>query len=174
MDSDEFMEVAFGLEKSGHPFLWVVRPNLVRGVERACLPDGFESAVEGRGKVIKWAPQQEVLAHCAVGWFWTHGGWNSILESICEGVLMICRPQFADQMINTRYVEAVWGVGFELEGKLEWCKIEKAIMKLMGKNEGAEMRERANELKNKVARCLEDGGSSQIAIDRLVSYILSL
>ncbi|XP_052160783.1 DIMBOA UDP-glucosyltransferase BX9-like [Oryza glaberrima] len=57
MDSDEFMEVAFGLEKSGHPFLWVVRPNLVRGVERACLPDGFESAVEGRGKVIKWAPQ---------------------------------------------------------------------------------------------------------------------
>jgi hypothetical protein len=77
-------------------------------------------------------------------------------------------------MINTRYVEAVWGAGFELEGKLEWCKIEKAIMKLMGKNEGAEMRERANELKNKVARCLEDGGSSQIAIDRLVSYILSL
>uniref|UniRef100_A0A0E0E9H6 UDP-glycosyltransferases domain-containing protein n=1 Tax=Oryza meridionalis TaxID=40149 RepID=A0A0E0E9H6_9ORYZ len=139
MDSDEFMEVAFG------------------GVERACLPDGFESAVEGRGKVIKWAHQQEVLAHCAVGGFWTHGGWNLILESICEGVPMICRPQFADQMINTRYVEAVWGAGFELEGKLEWCKIEKAIMKLMGKNEGAEMRERANELKNKVARCLEDG-----------------
>uniref|UniRef100_A0A0E0LIU3 PB1-like domain-containing protein n=1 Tax=Oryza punctata TaxID=4537 RepID=A0A0E0LIU3_ORYPU len=158
MDSDEFMEVAFGLEKSGHPFLWVVRPNLVRGgVERACLPDRFESAVGGRGKVIKWAPQQEVLAHRAVSGFWTHGGLNSILESVCEGVRMICRPQFADQMINTRYVEAVWGAGFELEGKLERCKIEKAIMKLMGRNEGAEMRERANELKNKVARCLEDG-----------------
>ncbi|KAB8104888.1 hypothetical protein EE612_038125, partial [Oryza sativa] len=33
----EFMEVAFGLEKSGHPFLWVVRPKPCEGVERACL-----------------------------------------------------------------------------------------------------------------------------------------
>uniref|UniRef100_A0A0D9WX45 UDP-glycosyltransferases domain-containing protein n=1 Tax=Leersia perrieri TaxID=77586 RepID=A0A0D9WX45_9ORYZ len=166
LDSDEFLEVACGLERSGQPFLWVVRPDLVRGgFDKACLPDGFERAVEGRGKVIQWAPQQEVLAHHAIGGFWTHNGWNSTLESISEGVPMICRPQLADQPLNTRYMEAVWGVGFELEGKLERGKIEKSIRKLMVEKEGAGMRERAKKLKNKVEGCLKNGGSSQIAID---------
>lgn len=146
----------------------------MRGVERACLPDGFESAVEGRGKVIKWAPQQEVLAHHAVGGFWTHNGWNSTLESVSEGVPMICKPQFADQMLNTRYLEAVWAVGFELVGKLERGEIKKAIKRLMVEKEGAEIRERAKELKKKMDQCLESSGSSQIAINRLVNYIISL
>jgi hypothetical protein len=77
-------------------------------------------------------------------------------------------------MMNTRYVEKTWGVGFELEGELERGKIEKAIRKLMEEREGAEMRERAMELKMKVADCLKPGGSSEIAIDKLVRHILSL
>jgi hypothetical protein len=45
----------------------------------------------------------------------------------------------------------------------------------MGEREGDEMRERAQELRGKVAGCLErSSGSSQIAIDKLVNYILSL
>ncbi|CAN6203487.1 unnamed protein product [Urochloa humidicola] len=174
LDASEFLEVAWGLANSGHPFLWVVRPDLVRGLDGPSFPKGFEAAVEGRGEVIRWAPQQEVLAHSAVGGFWTHNGWNSTLESISEGVPMICRPQFADQMMNTRYVEKTWGVGFELEGTLERGKIEKAIRKLMVEREGDEMRERGEELKKKVADCLRIGGSSHIAIDKLVNHILSL
>ncbi|XP_040381607.1 UDP-glycosyltransferase 76C2-like [Oryza brachyantha] len=174
LDSNEFLEVACGLESSGQPFLWVVRPDLVRGLNRVCLPDGYEQAVEGRGKMIRWAPQQEVLAHRAVGGFWTHNGWNSTLESISEGVPMICQPQFADQMLNTRYVKAVWGVGFELEGNLERGKIKKAIRRLMVEKAGTKIREHAKELKNKVEGCLESSGSSQIAIEKLVNYIISL
>ncbi|OEL21396.1 DIMBOA UDP-glucosyltransferase BX9 [Dichanthelium oligosanthes] len=115
LDADEFIEVAWGLATGGHPFLWVVRPGLVRGLDGPDFLSSFEAAIEGRGKVIQWAPQNEVLAHHAVGGFWTQNGWNSTLESINEGVPMICRPQFADQMMNTRYVEKKWGVGFELE-----------------------------------------------------------
>uniref|UniRef100_A0A0E0Q624 UDP-glycosyltransferases domain-containing protein n=1 Tax=Oryza rufipogon TaxID=4529 RepID=A0A0E0Q624_ORYRU len=166
LDSNEFLEVAWGLESSGQPFLWVVRPDLVKGLDKPSLPDGFERAVEGRGKVIKWAPQQEVLAHHAVGGFWTHNGWNSTLESVSEGVPMICKPQFADQMLNTRYIEAVWAVGFELVGKLERGEIKKAIKRLMVEKEGAEIREGAKELKKKMDQCLESSGSSQIAINR--------
>lgn len=173
MDADEFLEVAWGLANSGQPFLWVVRRDLVRGLDGSGLPDGFECAVEGRGKVIQWAPQQEVLAHHAVGAFWTHNGWNSTLESMSEGVPMICRPQFADQMMNTRYVEDTWRIGFELEGVLERSKIEKAIRRLM-KEKGAEMTERAKELRKQVACCLESGGSSRLAIDKLVDHIQSL
>ncbi|CAN6222826.1 unnamed protein product [Urochloa humidicola] len=174
LDANEFLEVAWGLANSGHPFLWVVRQDSVKGLDAPKFPNGFEAAIEGRGKVIGWAPQQEVLAHRSVGGFWTHSGWNSTLESIAEEVPMICRPQFADQMMNTRYVEKMWGVGFELEGELERGKIEKAIRKLMEEREGTLMRERAEELKKKVAECLSTAGSSQIAIDQLVNHILSL
>jgi UDP:flavonoid glycosyltransferase YjiC (YdhE family) len=172
MDSGELWEVAWGLANSGQPFLWVVRPDLVRGSDGTGLPEGFDRAVDGRGKVIPWAPQQEVLAHPAVGGFWTHNGWNSTLESITEGLPMICRPQFADQMMNTRYVETEWSVGFELEGELERNKIEEAIRNLM--SHGDVVRESARELKKKVATCLESGGSSVLAIDKLIDYISSL
>lgn len=175
LDSDEFSEVAWGLANSGHPFLWVVRADSVRGSDGpAALPDGFEAAVHGRGKVIRWAPQQEVLAHPAVGGFWTHSGWNSTLESVSEGVPMMCRPQFADQMMNARYVVDTWGVGLELEGELQRGGVEMAIRKLMKGREGEEMRGRAKELKKIVADCLEARGTSQVATDKLVSYILSL
>nr|CAB3483535.1 unnamed protein product [Digitaria exilis] len=170
MDSGEFIEVAWGLANSGHPFLWVVRPNLVQHADIVQLPDGFEEAVKGRGMVIRWAPQQEVLAHAAVGGFWTHCGWNSTLEAVGEGVPMICRPDAVDQMMNARYVEEVWGVGFELEGELGRREVEGAVRKLMGRgSEGAEMRERAQDLRRKVAECLmERSGSSHTAIDELL------
>uniref|UniRef100_A0ACD5WFN9 Uncharacterized protein n=1 Tax=Avena sativa TaxID=4498 RepID=A0ACD5WFN9_AVESA len=174
MDPGELSEVAWGLANSGQPFLWVVRPDLVRGSDGSGLSEGFHRAVEGRAKVIPWAPQQEVLAHSAVGGFWTHNGWNSTLESISEGHPMICRPQFADQMMNTRYVEAAWGVGFELEGKLERKKIEEAIRNLMKGSQGELARERARELKEKVISCLESDGSSSLAIDKLIEHMSSL
>uniref|UniRef100_A0A453GSV1 UDP-glycosyltransferases domain-containing protein n=1 Tax=Aegilops tauschii subsp. strangulata TaxID=200361 RepID=A0A453GSV1_AEGTS len=125
MDKEELMETALGLANSRIPFLWVIRHDLLHGSEKVGLPDGFEEAVQGTGMVVSWAPQQEVLGHQAVGGFWTHNGWNSTLESISEGVPMLCRPHFADQMINARYVQEVWKIGFELEGKLERGEIER-------------------------------------------------
>jgi UDP-glucosyltransferase BX8/BX9 len=160
MDQKELLETAWGLANSQRPFLWVVRHNLVQSSEPVSLPDGLDAAIHGRGMVVPWAPQQEVLGHRAVGGFWTHNGWNSTLESICEGVPMICRPQFADQMINMRYVQEVWKTGFEIEGELEREKIEWAIRRLFFE-EGGEIRLRANELRNKAVKCMEEGGSSR-------------
>ncbi|KQK20283.1 UDP-glycosyltransferase 76C2 [Brachypodium distachyon] len=171
---DDFTEVAWGLANSGIPFLWVVRRGLVIGMEEPELPDGFELAVDGRGKVVRWAPQQEVLAHGAVGGFWTHNGWNSTLESIHEGVPMLSRPLFGDQLANGRYVQDVWKIGFLLQGKLERGRIEKAVTALMEGDLAAETRERAKELRTKAMMCLEIGGSTRRAVDELVDHILSL
>ncbi|CAL4928153.1 unnamed protein product [Urochloa decumbens] len=175
MSSQDLDETAWGIAGSGVPFLWVVRPGLVRGCEASqLLPEGFEAATRGRGMVVAWAPQQEVLRHRAVGGFWTHNGWNSTAESICEGVPMLCRPYFGDQMGNARYVESVWRVGLELTGELERGSVEAAIRRLMTDTDGAEMRARAGELKKAVAECTGKGGSSRVAIDKLVEHIMSL
>ena len=44
----------------------------------------------------------------------------------------------------------------------------------MKEKEGEVMKERARELKKKVVSCLEIGGSSVLAIDKLIDYISSL
>ncbi|XP_061343486.1 UDP-glycosyltransferase 76B1-like [Gastrolobium bilobum] len=172
----QFLEIAWGLANSKHPFLWVVRPGLVHGSEwLEPLPSGFVENMEGRGHIVKWAPQQEVLAHPATGAFWTHNGWNSTLESICEGVPMICMPCFTDQKVNARYVSHVWRVGLQLENGMERREIERTIRKLMEVNvEGKEIRDRAFKLKEDAKLCLKQGGSSCSSLEGLVTYILSL
>ncbi|CAL5404599.1 unnamed protein product [Camellia sinensis] len=174
MDEAEFLEMAWGLANSAQPFLWVVRPGLVRGSKwLEPLPSGFMETNGGRGYIVKWAPQQEVLAHPATGGFWTHNGWNSTLESICEGVPMICSPCFGDQMVNARYVSHVWRIGLQFESGMERGVVEKAIRRLMVEKEGEEERERILCLKEKVGFCLKQGGSSHHYLESLISYILS-
>ena len=102
-----------GLANNGQPFLWGVRPGLDEESDwLEVLPNGFLEALNEMAHIMNWAPQKEVLAHLAVGAFWSHCGWNFILESICEGVPMICTPCFSEQMVNARYVSDVWKVGF--------------------------------------------------------------
>ncbi|XP_042509772.1 UDP-glycosyltransferase 76B1-like [Macadamia integrifolia] len=176
MDEDEFVEMAWGLANSKCPFLWVVRSGSVHGLEQVepVWPDGFLEMISEKGCIIKWAPQQEVLAHPAVGGFWTHNGWNSTLESICEGVPMLCRPSFGDQKVNARLVSHVWRVGLHMEeNRLERGEIERSIRRVMVEKEGEEMRERAKSLKEKVEVCVRKGGSSHQSLEDLIAHILS-
>ncbi|XP_031270502.1 UDP-glycosyltransferase 76E2-like [Pistacia vera] len=163
--------MAWGLANSNQTFLWVIRPDPDNGAEpNDWLPDEFKETVGERGYIVKWAPQKEVLAHGAVGGFWSHCGWNSTIESISEGVPMICRPCFGDQKVNTRYISHVWRNGFELENDLDRGKIERAIKRLMVEKEGEEMRQKAAELKEKIKK----GGSSNNSLDELVELITSV
>nr|CAB3452459.1 unnamed protein product [Digitaria exilis] len=175
MSSSDFEETAWGIAGSGRHFLWVLRPGLVPGAgagEPPPLPDGFDAAAGGRCVVVRWAPQEEVLAHAAVGAFWTHCGWNSTVEAVCAGVPMLCSPCIGDQMGNARYVVDVWRNGLMLAGgEIERGKVA-AVAALMG--EGAdELRRRAMELKSSAAESIGEAGSSSIMVDKLVSHIRS-
>ncbi|KAL5731267.1 hypothetical protein ACHQM5_004015 [Ranunculus cassubicifolius] len=189
VDEAQLSEMALGIANSEQSFLWVVRPGLVvrsnkdedRDIDFMRLfPQRFKDMMElhsGRGCIVKWAPQQEVLAHPSVGAFWTHNGWNSTLESICEGVPMLCWPCFGDQMANARYVTEVWRVGFMLENGLEHGEIERCIRRLMVKEENKEreeMRIRAEDLKEKADFCLRYDGSSFQSLENLTDFIFSI
>ncbi|RLN33188.1 DIMBOA UDP-glucosyltransferase BX8-like [Panicum miliaceum] len=180
MSASDLAETAWGMAISGRPFLWALQPGLVRGAppspEQPPLPAGFRAATRGRGTVVAWAPQEEVLAHPAVGGFWTHCGWNSTLEAVCAGVPMLCRPCFGDQMGNARYVERAWRVGVALDGELERGEVEAAIAAVMGGGEaGAGMRRRPAVLKSRAAECcVAEAGSSCLNVDKLVKHIMAL
>ncbi|GJN09849.1 hypothetical protein PR202_ga27894 [Eleusine coracana subsp. coracana] len=172
VSASDLVETAWGIAGSGRPFLWVLRPGLVNDASYSQqLPDGFEAATRGRGVVVSWAPQEDVLAHPSVGGFWTHCGWNSTMEAVCAGVPMLCRPCFGDQMGNARYVEHVWRIGVELNGELERGKVQTAIETLMG---GDELRQRAKERRSRAAECVTETGSPSANVDKLVKHIMSL
>jgi UDP:flavonoid glycosyltransferase YjiC (YdhE family) len=111
-----------------------------------------------------------VLAHVAIGAFWTHCGWNSTLESICEGVPMLAQPCFADQTVNARYLTHQWGVGLELGDVIDRAGVAKTVRMLMAGRKWDLMRKRARQLKLQADQCVD----TSLATDNLAQYILSL
>uniref|UniRef100_A0A3B4ASE5 UDP-glucuronosyltransferase n=1 Tax=Periophthalmus magnuspinnatus TaxID=409849 RepID=A0A3B4ASE5_9GOBI len=51
-------------------------------------------------KVLKWLPQNDLLAHPKARVFMTHGGTHGMYEGICNGVPMLMFPLFGDQRDN--------------------------------------------------------------------------
>ncbi|BFG34031.1 hypothetical protein CerSpe_203050 [Prunus speciosa] len=135
--------------------------------------ESFQETVGERGCITKWAPKKQVLAHSAVGGFLSYCGWNSSIESISEGVPMICQPYFGDQRVNSRYLRQVWGVGLEWENDMNRGPIEGAIRMLMVGKEGEVIRQRAKDLKVKIELSTRQAGSSYNSLNELVDQILS-
>ncbi|CAM8933974.1 unnamed protein product [Rhodiola kirilowii] len=111
---NQFDEIAIGLELTGRPFLWVVRPDLMNGA-KVTYPDGFLERTSKRGKIVEWAPQDLVLAHGSISLFISHCGWNSTIEALTLGIPFLCWPYFSDQFQNKRYICDVWRVGLALD-----------------------------------------------------------
>ncbi|KAM7499317.1 hypothetical protein LguiA_023731 [Lonicera macranthoides] len=168
---EELMEFWYGLVNSGQRFLWVRRPDSVSGEnDDDEIPAEVVEGTRERGYLVGWAPQEEVLAHPAVGGFLTHNGWNSTLESIVEGVPMICWPFFADQQINSRFVGEVWKLGLDMKDTCDRVVVENMVRDLM-----VERREEFVTAADKMARLARKsvsvGGSSYSNLDRLIEDI---
>ncbi|RLN15486.1 hypothetical protein C2845_PM02G37670 [Panicum miliaceum] len=180
--------VARGLEASGRPFIWAVRPPVeFDGTEEfrgEWLPDGFEDrvAAAARGVVVRgWAPQVAILAHASTGAFLNHCGWNSVLESLWHGVPVVGWPLMGDQVFDSRMLEQL-GVGMEVaSGRMfgglgkGWDHVRDVVDTVLGDGEKARgMRRKAVELKELARAAVsvrDDGevkGSSVLAMERLL------
>nr|POE99144.1 7-deoxyloganetic acid glucosyltransferase [Quercus suber] len=146
LSRDQLMEFWHGLVNSGKPFLWVVRPDWIEGNEElGQISEELEQGTKERGYMVSWAPQEEVLAHLSVAGFLTHNGWNSTLESIFEGVPIICWPQLADQQVNSRCVSELWRVGFDMKDTCDRFIIKKMVRDLI-ENKREEIMRSMNEI----------------------------
>ncbi|KAL6875581.1 hypothetical protein ACP4OV_013094 [Aristida adscensionis] len=163
---EEFTEFLFGLIDAGYAFLWVLRPDMVGAAERAVLEEAVKDSSKVR--VVDWAPQRDVLRHPAVGCFLTHCGWNSTMEGILEGVPMVCWPFFADQLINSRFVHAVWKTGLDMKDRCDRATVRSMVTEVM---ESTDMRRSVQELGLQVRRDIAEGGSSATEFKRLLAFI---
>ncbi|KAL6501219.1 hypothetical protein OROHE_024866 [Orobanche hederae] len=172
LNPQQLSEFAWGIAESKKDFLWVVRPDLVRGGD-AALPTEFWEEIGDRGFFAGWSPQEDVLGHAAVGGFLTHCGWNSVMESLCGGVPMLCWPFFADQKLNCRYACEEWGVGMEIGGDVKRGEVGFLVRELMDGERGKMLKKRAVEWRDKAAAAITAGGSSSLNLERLISEVLA-
>ncbi|KAL0342910.1 UNVERIFIED_CONTAM: Linamarin synthase 2 [Sesamum angustifolium] len=172
MTSQHLQEFAWGLAKSQQPFLWVVRPDVVRG-ESAALPEEFLEESKGRGLLVSWCTQDQVLAHKAVGAFLTHCGWNSMMESVCRGVPVICWPFFADQQTNCHYSCTKWGIGMEIDHDVKRDEVAELVKEMMEGEKGKKMRMKAQEWKRIAEAAADVGGMSYVNFNKFIKKGLS-
>lgn len=171
MTNEQLVEFAWGLANSCYNFVWVIRPDLVKG-ESAVLPPEFMEEIKERGLLASWCAQEELLIHSAVGVFLTHSGWNSTLESLCAGVPMICWPFFAEQQMNSKYACTDWGVGMEIDNNVKRNEVEELIREMMAGEKGKKMRKKALEWKEGATKAIGPNGTSLINMDKLVKEVL--
>ncbi|KAH7284643.1 hypothetical protein KP509_34G064100 [Ceratopteris richardii] len=182
----QFAEIAAALESSECAFLMVVRAAMIEGGEEARFPVGFRERVNdsGRGFFVEWAPQFQVLSHGSIGGFFTHCGWNSILEGIRTGVPFLCWPYFADQLQNCRCLVEAWGIGLEFKDDsgrplppmgahfITRHAIKEKIQELMDPSSSSSLRERCKQQRiGAVKALLEEDGSSYASLKSFVSWL---
>lgn len=179
----QMMALAMGLEESGKPFIWCIRPPVgfdLKGEFRAeWLPEGFEKRMRETGKglmVHGWAPQLDILCHKSTGAFLSHCGWNSVMESLSQGVPIIGWPLAGEQGYNSKMLTEDMGVCVELcrgtQSNLGKEEVKKVIYIVLEK--GDQMKKKADEIGELIrAAVVEDKGSSPKAINDFISVILS-
>ncbi|CAI9089783.1 OLC1v1024418C1 [Oldenlandia corymbosa var. corymbosa] len=188
---DQVKEIARALENTGCRFIWSLRKPQPKGRYEPpsdyenpgeVLPEGFLERTAEVGKVIGWAPQAAILCHPAVGGFVTHCGWNSVLESVCNGVPMAVWPLYAEQQVNAFLL--VKDSGLAVEIKMDYRKevmrtegveivsadvIENGLKKLM--DHESEVRKKAKEMKEKSRLALTEGGSSYASLNSFLNIV---
>ncbi|PSR79622.1 hypothetical protein PHLCEN_2v6923 [Hermanssonia centrifuga] len=159
----------------------------------AQVPDSVKEKVNafGLGVLSPWSPQQAILAHPATGWFVTHCGFNSIMESLSFGVPMICWPYQADQPQNAVHLTDNLEVAYELievrnslglkpiyrNGKSSVGTIEAVreeahrVLDSAFGEDGAKKRAKAVELQTAFEDVWAEGGSSLADLNRFLDTI---
>ncbi|KDP35128.1 hypothetical protein JCGZ_10662 [Jatropha curcas] len=167
MGEKQMEEIAFGLKRSNHYFLWVVRES-----EEEKLPSNFVEETMEKGMIVTWCNQLEVLAHKSTGCFMTHCGWNSTMEALSLGVPMVAMPQWCDQTTNAKFVADVWRTGVRVkvdeEGIVTKEEIEMCLKEVM---EG-EIRKNCEKWKKLAKEAMDEDGSSDKNVEEFVAKLM--
>ncbi|XP_047974850.1 mogroside IE synthase-like [Salvia hispanica] len=171
LDKHQMEELATALMLIDKHFLWVVRSS-----EVSKLPENFADEASGKGLILSWCSQLEVLAHEAVGCFVTHCGWNSTLEALSLGVPMVGVPWWSDQATNAKFVMDVWKMGVRAcpneEGVVGHEELVSCVKHVMEGERAEEIRENAMKWKELAKGAVDEGRSSDRNVEEFISTLM--
>lgn len=177
LTKEQTLALASGLEKSGVHFIWAVKEPVEKDSTRGNILDGFDDRVAGRGLVIRgWAPQVAVLRHRAVGAFLTHCGWNSVVEAVVAGVLMLTWPMRADQYTDASLVVDELKVGVRACEGPDTVPDPDELARVFADSVTGNQTERikAVELRKAALDAIQERGSSVNDLDGFIQHVVSL
>ncbi|XP_031379017.1 anthocyanidin 3-O-glucosyltransferase 7-like isoform X1 [Punica granatum] len=165
---EEMSTLSEALEENRTPYIWSIKDHL-----KVHLPLGFVERTSSYGKVVPWAPQSQVLSHPSIGAHITHCGYNAVFESIVGEVPMICKPMWADNMINARMVEDAWGIGVRVVGPIITKDEMLTCLKMvLGDEErGKELKAKIKAVKEVLMEAVGPNGSTSKDFKSLVELI---
>ncbi|QHO51868.1 hypothetical protein HN51_020996 [Arachis hypogaea] len=155
LSKDQVFEIAYGLELSELPFLWILRKPTWAIHDHESLPLGFVERTSKRGKVcMGWAPQQEILAHPSIGVSFFHSGWGSVIENLQFGNTLVVLPFIVDQPLTARFLVEK-GLAIEVkrnneDGSFSRDDIAKSLREAMVMEEGEKLRNKTRDAANVV------------------------
>ncbi|KAL6838607.1 hypothetical protein ACP4OV_031564 [Aristida adscensionis] len=166
-------EIASGLGQSDLDFIWVVRSKWLD------QDDQLEGRFGDKGKVIKgFINQLGVLSHKSIKGFFSHCGWNSVMESISMGVPILAFPLAAEQKLNAKFVVDEVGIGLRVWPSIKRQDSDMEIVasrdiqalarELLHGERGKRAAARAGELAASARRAMDVGGSSFETLELMV------
>jgi UDP:flavonoid glycosyltransferase YjiC (YdhE family) len=102
LESKQVVEIARALNK--YPFIWSLKAKFQEYIPSSLIDND-------RHLLVDWSPQRFILSHPGIRLFLSHGGWNSLLESMSLGKPTLVWPLFGDQIINGHRLEHEFGMG---------------------------------------------------------------
>ena len=172
LTSKQLNVLTTALECSGVHFILCARvPD-----DQGSILNWFKDRVGDRGLVIKgWAPQVAILRHRAVGSFLTHCGWNSVLEGLISGVVMLTWPMGADQFTNALLLVDQLGVAIRAgEGTQNIPdSYELARLLVLSLDRIKSQNIRTKELSDAALSAVK-GGSSNKDLDELIKQLANI
>ncbi|CAM6071635.1 unnamed protein product [Sphagnum tenellum] len=187
LSAAQILELAQGLEASNQSFLWVLRTpdqpsdssSCSRHASGSVLPPGFKERTKGHGLCLSgWVPQKQILQHPATGGFLSHCGWNSTMESICEGIPLLAWPLKADQHMNCRFLVDTAKLAMEMkkgtDGFVSKQEVERNIRALMEEVEGESIKRNMKEMRSHARQAVAEGGTSKQNLEVYINYLRTL
>lgn len=163
-------DIAAALHDSGVRFLWVTRDETHR-LKHMCGKMGF---------VVPWCDQLTVLSHPSIGGYWTHCGWNSVIEGVFSGVPFLTFPLAMDQPLISKIIVEDWKIGWRVkkDDKLDTLVTKEEIVLLIRKfmdldfDLGRDLRKGAKEFQLLCQLAIKEGGSSATNLKAFLKNIV--
>ncbi|CAK9857079.1 unnamed protein product [Sphagnum jensenii] len=187
LSAAQILELAQGLEASNQSFLWVLctpdqpsdSSSCSRHASGLVLPPGFKERTKGHGLCVSgWVPQKRILQHPATGGFLSHCGWNSTMESICEGIPLLAWPLKGEQHMNCRFLVDTAKLAMEMkegtDGFVSKQEVERKIRALMEEVEGELIKSNMKEMRSHARQAVAEGGTSKQSLQVYINYLRTL
>ncbi|KAG8874198.1 hypothetical protein FRB97_006085 [Tulasnella sp. 331] len=129
--------------------------------------------------VAAYIPIKEALEHPSVGTFLTHGGANSMFESILAGVLDVFWPFTADQPVHAAYMSETVRTGVGAQPPYRGGKVEgtpdavaaemKHVLSDINSEVGERKRRNLEVVRHEMLEAMKKGGEAETELEKLLN-----